>query len=78
MEIYDIVKKLIGNVVPIGDTNKDLQRYKNLEETIFLIEQLLQDINSVSSNKDCQEYSKAIAGKKAEQFLNELFNRGRE
>lgn len=32
MDIYKIVKKLIGNIKPVGETNRDEKRLVNLNE----------------------------------------------
>ena len=44
MEIYEIVKKLIGNTEPIGCSNEDANRLENLKELIKLSNMLNNDI----------------------------------
>lgn len=74
MEMYDVVKKLLGPIEPVGETNTDDKRYKNLEDTITLIDKLLFDINQITPNATRDEASMKKAGKKAIQFLSEIKN----
>jgi hypothetical protein len=55
--IYEIVHKLIGNVIPIGDTYIDDKRLINLSKQMELIDLLLQDLIEASGFKDNHEYS---------------------
>jgi len=72
MEIYDVVKKLIGGIDPVGDSGVDEKKYENLETHIELVYKLLSDLNDVARNKDRIEYSIKRAGKKAAYFLEIL------
>lgn len=72
MTIYDVVKKLLGEINPIGETNTDIQRLENLGETLVVVEQLMGDIQRVAVHKDRAEYSVSQAGKIAHQFLAEV------
>ena len=69
MEMYDIVKKLIGEVQPIGETNTDNTRYENLEVLTDLTEKLLTDIFSVGDGRFSHEFSLRRAGQYAASFL---------
>ncbi len=71
-EIYKVVKKLIGNIEPVGETNEDNRRMENLKEIIDLTHGLLLDIEFVSTYKDRVEYSVKEAGEKASYFLKTL------
>lgn len=62
---YDIVKKLIGNIEPVGETNEDRKRYDNLEDMFELVYLLLKDIKKVSEYSDRQEASVKRIAKKA-------------
>lgn len=73
---YDIVKKLIGNIDPVGETNEVRKRYDNLEDMLELVYLLLKDIKKVSEYSDSQEASvKRIAKKAYDElvFLNNYF-----
>ena len=72
MEYYEIVKKLIGPIDPIGETNEDNDRYENLKEVTDLVDKLLFDIVQVALQKDRGEYSISRAGKFADEFLKEI------
>lgn len=72
MTNYDVLKKLLGPIDPVGDSSVDEKRYKNLEATIDVVNQLLFDINHVAGNADRQEHSMQKAGKKAQSFLKEV------
>lgn len=66
----EIVKKLIGEVRPVGETNTDNQRFENLKNLCDLTNQLVSMIDDVSHlNKDRQEYSMKRAGEYAHGFL---------
>lgn len=72
IDVYEVVKKLIGGVEPLGETNADDRRYENLEELINLIDSLIRDLHSVSHNKSRGEYSMHRAGKRADEYLLEI------
>ncbi len=70
MELYDVVKKLLGEIDPVGETNEDNRRFENLKATTDLVYKLLTDIGYVEDYfKDCHEYSKKKASKFASKFL---------
>jgi hypothetical protein len=58
MTNYDIVKKLVGHINPIGCSNKDEERFENLKEMCKLINQLICDIDyNIDNNLHAKEYS---------------------
>jgi len=70
MEIYDIVKKLVGNINPIGKTEIDEKRFENLKILCHLVNQLVIDIDNVSyENRKAQEFSIKRASDYASNFL---------
>jgi hypothetical protein len=69
MELYDVVKKLLGPIEPVGESNADDKRFENLDATVNLVARLLNDICDVVQYKDCQEYSRSRAGKRAKECL---------
>ena len=70
MTNYDIVKKLIGEINPVGETNTDEIRFKNLQNMALLVEHLLHDINKVSyDNIKREELSIKKAALFAQKFL---------
>ena len=72
MTYYEIVKKLIGAIDPIGETNTDEKRLDNLENMTVLVDCLIADIDRVAMNKGKPEYSINKAGEVASQFLDDL------
>jgi len=74
MEIYDIVKTLIGDIKPVGETNEDERRYQNLEATIKLVDFLLDDIKTASDDSNRQEFSMKKIGKRAKAYWDDLTN----
>ena len=71
MQIYDVVKKVIGEIDPVGETNLDEKRFDNLRAMAALIGRLLSDMDDVFyQNKDRQEYSM----KRASVFVNKFFD----
>lgn len=72
MEIYDVVKKLLGDIEPVGETREDERRHKNLVETCDLVDKLLTDIDRVIPNKNRTEHSMKKAGEYADSFFDGL------
>ncbi len=70
--IYDVVKKLIGPIAPIGESHGDDIRYENLLEMEDLLDRLMSDVFEVTNNKNNHQFSRSKAGKKAVQILNAL------
>lgn len=71
MNLYEIVKKLIGPIKPIGDASRDPTRLDNLKEIISLTESLITDIDDLAyENQDAKEHSVKEAVKIANKFLS--------
>lgn len=68
----DIVKKIIGNTAPVGDSSVDHERHQNLREKIELTKSLIDDLKAVASYKDEQEFSVRESGRMAHDFITEL------
>lgn len=73
--IYEITQRLCGMIEPQGETNIDEIRLRNLQDTIDLTEQLINDIIIVARHKDRCEFSMSEAGKEADKFINRLRDR---
>ena len=41
MEVYDVVKKLIGPIEPVGESHTDEKRFENLKALTELVDSLL-------------------------------------
>lgn len=73
MEIYDVVKKLVGPINPVGETNTDDERFKNLKVMTELVDELLTDIDTVAyKNKDSYEFSRKRAAEFAINFYAKI------
>jgi hypothetical protein len=70
--LYDITKRLCGMIEPTGESNTDITRLANLEDTIDLVERLTQDIIYVARNKDAYENSVKTIGLRADSFITEM------
>lgn len=73
MTNYDVVKKLVGEINPIGESNTDRQRLENLKAMTELVEKLLADIDDLAYNyKNRKESSVEIACEFANKFLDKI------
>jgi hypothetical protein len=63
--------KLVGPVVPIGDTNEDSKRLENLKKLMELVDQLITDLEKISELKHKHEYSIKKAGQIVHHFLHD-------
>ena len=70
MDVYDVVVKLIGPTIPVGDSWKDELRLANLKELTELVDCLIDDIYEITKMKDCQEASIRMACEHAANRLN--------
>lgn len=70
MNIHEIVKKLIGEIDPIGETQTDSVRFENLEAMTKLVDVLVTDIdNVVYDHRNSHEFSVKKAADFASKFL---------
>lgn len=73
MTLYEVVIKLIGPVNPVGETNKDEERFLNLQAMTELVDKLLTDIDTVAyKNREKVEFSRKRAGEFAKKFLDKI------
>lgn len=75
MNHYSIIKKLIGDIKPIGQTHIDADKYTNLVNMCEMVELLIEDIIDVSKLKDRTEHSIKVAGERADIFLKSIRHR---
>ena len=70
VDVYEVVKKLIGPIDAVGESNTDEKRLANLKEMISLAELLISDISDVARhNINRHEHSMKTIGKEAHDFL---------
>lgn len=72
MDIYEVVKKLIGPVDPVGDSSIDAERFENLMVLASLVEDLVGDLSLVASGKTSGMGSFQKAGRYSSDFLDDL------
>ena len=72
MNEYDVVRKLIGPIEPVGDTDVDERRLSHLRSQIVLVNTLLEEIREVSENKSSNMASIKKAGYEANSYLYSL------
>ena len=72
MTNYDVVKKLIGPIRPVGESNEDTKRLENLKAMCQLMEEIHTAIDAVAydfrddkqgSVKACQDYASKFLDK---------------
>lgn len=73
MTIYDIVKKLIGEIEPVGAEHVDKGRFENLEAMIDLVEKLHHDLDTiVYKNKDFHQDSIKRSCARINKYLDDM------
>lgn len=71
-DLYPVVKRLLGAIEPIGETNVDEIRLENLKDTMYLVEKLMYDIHEVSKQSNRMEHSIGLAGRTANEFIKNI------
>lgn len=75
MTTEEIIKKLIGPIRPVGETNEDERRLENQKEFSELATKIIMAINEVErENRGAMEYSRKKAHDYAKSWLNETQN----
>ena len=70
MTHLDIVKKLIGNIRPLGDASRDGERFENLKEMCNLANALIKEIDDVAYDfRDSYEGTVKRASEYARDYL---------
>ena len=70
--IQELVQRLVGPIMPVGESHTDGPRLQNLYVMIDLVDKLLTDIDRVASCKHRIEYSMRKAGETASAFYDRL------
>ncbi len=71
MTNYDVVRKLIGPIHPVGESHTDHDRYKNLGAMTQLVDKLMFDLHQVARSLR-PEASIQKAAKHASEFIDEI------
>jgi hypothetical protein len=72
--ILEVTRKLIGDTEPYGDSAIDRERTQNLDKLIYIVDELLYDVEKVAVNKDRHEGSMRTMGEKAHEALNDYWS----
>lgn len=73
MNHTEILKKLIGPVSPVGETNEDDRRFENLQAMCVVANDLIVELNRIAiKNKRASEYSVKRAGEYADNCLKNI------
>jgi len=73
IDVYEVVKRLVGEITPIGETQTDEIRFENLKVLTVLFKKLHCDLDDLAFyNKNRKEFSMNQAGKLADKCLDEV------
>lgn len=73
MELHDVVEKLTGEIMPVGETYADNKRYDNLKSMCVLVDKLIYNLDAVvRHNKDAPEFSRKRAADHVIAFFDDL------
>lgn len=72
--ILEVTRTLIGKTEPYGDSDIDRIRTANLEKLIFVVDELLYDVEKAAVNKCRHEGSMRMMGEKAHKALNDWWS----
>ena len=68
----DIIRKIIGKVIPVAETNEDARRLANLKELHFIMNELLDDVLAVAILNSRTEHSLVVASCEAIDIFSDL------
>lgn len=71
MSITDILKKILGEIEPYGDTRIDEERYKNIPNYEEALDFIINKLKASAKLKDRPEYSIQKIAIECEDILNE-------
>lgn len=69
IDVYEVVRRLIGRIEPIGETRTDDERFENLKEMCDLVDKLLIDIGCLHYYKNNHQFSMKRAYEYASEFI---------
>jgi len=72
INLYNLVKQLTGEIMPVSETQEDTVQLANLKKVILLVKKLVFDIEKASKYKDRIKFSTQEIGNLAYKFRNEL------
>lgn len=72
--ILEVTRCLIGATEPYGDSAIDRERAGNLDKLVYVVDELLYDVEKVAVNKDRHEGSMRMMGEKAHKALSDWWS----
>ena len=73
MTNYDVIKKLIGDIVPVADAAIDRERLENMKAMCELLRQIFEDVDDIAYRYRNSQYgSQKEVGQYANKFLLDL------
>lgn len=72
MDIYDVVTKLVGPILPVGETNEDQRRLDNIKVLTNVVDRLLLHLNDAALHADRPQASMKAIGKYAKEYMDEV------
>ena len=72
MSLEEILKKLCGKIEPVGETNEDERRFKNIQNYYEILCFTVTQLTFASKYKDRKEYSMQKIGKECFEILEEF------
>lgn len=67
--VLKVIRTLVGDIEPYGDSGIDRERTENLETLLYIMDDLLYDVQKVADYKDRHEGSMRTMGEKAYTML---------
>ena len=72
IDVYEVVKKLVGDIEPVGSEHTDKPSFENLKVMVKLMDDIHTDLDMIAyENKDA--YQDSI--KKTVDYINKFFDR---
>lgn len=72
--ILEVTRTLIGATEPYGDSGIDRERTRNLDNLIYVVDELLYDVEKAAVCKNRHEGSMRMMGEKAHKALNDWWS----
>ena len=72
--ILKVTRTLIGDTEPYGDSGVDRINTQNLDKLIYVVDELLYDVEKVAVNKDRHEGSMRMMGEKAHHAMENFWS----
>ena len=75
MTTLDVIRTLVGEIYPVGETEHDDMAYENLSNYGSLVLAMIDDIIDIAEDKDRSQSSISKAGRRAAYLITEIRNK---